>query len=199
MHRPSLVVFFTRSLLVCAFLAMGCGGGGGASEQGTSAQAASNRSTQSANNGGSASGAQNGQQIRAGFLEGCREECFRGGVLTDCHGYCDCMYERMEADGFERRAEQLTQRPDSVTTDPFFQASLAACGPQAIEAGFVNGCASNDPALRPMCMCMLGRLCEGLTHEGCAMWIFQNPSFGDTPAETAQLERIAGLCTGAGR
>ncbi|MBN8610687.1 MAG: hypothetical protein J0L92_08895 [Deltaproteobacteria bacterium] len=185
---------FSLSLFLVSFGVLGCGGGGSSSGESTSPNGARSQST----NNGSSTSAQ-GQDVRAGFMDGCRNECFRGGVLTDCPGYCDCMYQRMEADGFERRAQQLASQPDSVTSDPFFQSALAACGPQAIEASFVNGCASSDPALRPVCVCMLGRLCEGRTDEGCAMWILENPNFGNAAPEAAELQRVAGLCTGAGQ
>ena len=184
--------FFSLSLLLVSVGVLGCGGS--SSGESTSPNGARSQST---NNGAGTN--READDLRAGFMDGCRNECFRGGVLTDCPGYCDCMYQRMEADGFERRAAQLASQPQSVTTDPFFQSALAACGPQAIEAGFVNGCTSSDPALRPVCVCMLGRLCEGRTDAGCALWILENPSFGDAPPEAAELQRVAGLCAGAGR
>lgn len=185
------VVVISWSVMAALF-ALGCGGA--SANESTNTSSGSSQNSQNARGG-----SQNIDELRAGFMDGCRDECFRGGVLTDCPGYCDCMYQRMEADGFEARANQLMSHPESVTTDPFFMRSIAACGPQAIEAGFVNGCSSSDPNLRPMCVCMLGRLCEGRTDEGCAMWILENPNYGDAPAETAELQRIAGLCAGAGR
>ncbi len=191
-------IVMTASILCVAL--MGCGGGSSSGES-TSPNGAGSQSTNNGRNGanGGNGSQQSGAELRAGFMEGCRTECFRGGVLTNCPEYCDCMFQRMEADGFERRAQQLAAHPESVVEDPFFQHALAACGPAAIEAGFVNGCSESDPSLRPACVCMLGRLCEGRTDEGCAMWIFENPNFGNTPAETAELQRVAGLCGGAGR
>lgn len=179
----------TLSLAISiALFVLGCGGSN-ANGEGTATGGVNAQRTQ---NGGT----QNGNELRAGFMQGCREECARGGVLSDCPGYCDCMYQRMEADGFERRAAQLQSHPESVSTDPFFTAGIAACGPDAIVASFVDGCVSEDPALRPTCVCMVEHLCEGRTAQGCAQWILDNPSYPANAEETAQLQRSAEHCRG---
>jgi hypothetical protein len=198
----------SAALLVCSLTLAGCGAatsqadpaehGGGPSHNGN-AQSTRSDGPNGQRGAGPASADQGSAALRAGFMEGCRAECARGGALSDCPSYCGCMYARMDADGFERRALQLQAQPESVTLDPFFQRALAACGPEALILGFVNGCAAQDPALRPVCVCVLGRLCEGRTDEGCALWILENPNFGTTPDEAARLGQAATLCANSQR
>jgi hypothetical protein len=186
------------ALTTAVLVASGCGGGAAASGEttgGTNGASATSRGASSNNQGSRASAGGAAAALREGFMQGCTEGCVEEGLATVCDRYCACMFERMERDGFDRRAAQLHD-PGVVATDPFFQDSLAACGPELVEQGFVEQCAEGDASLRPSCACVLARLCEGQSHEACALWILHNPSFGDRPEEAAQLQRAATSCMG---
>ncbi len=175
-------------MTVLAIGVWGCGGGSASSSSSTTTASAHSGNTSNAQGGGSH------EEIRTGFLHGCQEECSAG--AETCAHYCGCMLDHMEQDGLEARVAQLNADPGAVTTDPFFQRAISTCQPDLITSSWVSGCASEDPSRQPLCTCVLGRLCAGRSESECALWVLQNPHYGEQPAEVTELQQAAQLCMG---
>ena len=118
-------------LAIGSLAIVGCGGGGSSTTT-TTTPPAHNGNTSNA-------GSSSHEEIRAGFLHGCQDECAARSAAATCTHYCGCMLERMEQDGLEARVSQLNADPQAVTTDPFFQRSIATCQPDLITSSWVNG------------------------------------------------------------